>query len=179
MTITNRKNTVKENTRNAPRRTRKMTPGGQAAVQSGGKKRAKPGTKGEGDYYRIILRSKGDFESFRYHDVGRKGHILRLAGKRSSGSWDTHAWLISKDDAHLEGDNLVADTEDARKLIESLETRPELVEGDVFKAKDRPNIPENKKPTPAQQKAWLANIKKAQLARRRGTAKKSNSTTVR
>jgi hypothetical protein len=100
-----------------------------------GKKRAKPGTKGEGDYFRIIIRPDGEFDAFRYHDVGKKGHILRLAGKRSSGSWDTQAWLISKEDAHLEGARLVADTEDARKIIEALGTRPELVKGDVFKAK--------------------------------------------
>jgi hypothetical protein len=140
-----------------------------------GKKRAKPGTKGEGDYFRIVVRSEGEFEIFRYHDVGEKGHILRLAGQRSSGTWDTQAWLISKEDAHIEAGNLIADTVDARKVIEALGTRPEHVKGDVFKAKDRPNISENKKPTPAQQKARLANIKKAQQARWKGTAKKSNS----
>jgi hypothetical protein len=31
---------------------------------------------------------------------------------------------------------------------------------DIFEAKDRPNIPENKKPTKAQQTARLENIKK-------------------
>ena len=50
-----------------------------------GRKRARPGTKGEGDYFRIVLRPKEEFTTFRYHDVGEKGHILRLAGKRSSG----------------------------------------------------------------------------------------------
>lgn len=89
-------------------------------TQPEGRKRAKPGTKGEGDYFRIVVRSKEEFATFRYHDVGEKGHILRLAGKRSSGSWDTQTWLISKDDAHIEGDTLVADTDDARRLIEAL-----------------------------------------------------------
>ena len=109
---------------------------------------------------------------FRYHDVGEKGHILRLAGKRSSGSWDTQVWLISKDDAHIEGDTLVADTDDARSLIDALGSKPKHVKGDVFEAKDRPNVPESKKPTEAQQKARLENIKKAQQARRTRTAKK-------
>jgi len=114
-------------------------------AQPEGRKRAKPGTKGEGDYFRIVIRSKEEFTTFSYHDVGEKGHILRLAGKRRSGSWDTQTWLISKDDAHIEGDTLVADTDDAKRLIEALGSKPKHVKGDVFEAKDRPNVPESKK----------------------------------
>ena len=137
-----------------------MTPREHALAQPEGRKRAKPGTKGEGDYFRIVVRPKEEFTTFRYQDVGEKGHIQRLAGKRSSGPWDTQAWLISKDDAHLDGATLVADTDDARKLVEALGTKPKLVKGDVFEAKDRPNVPESKKPTEAQQRARLENIKK-------------------
>jgi hypothetical protein len=137
-----------------------------------GRKRARPGTKGEGDYFRIVLQPKEEFTTFCYHDVGEKGHILRLAGKRSSGSWDTQVWLIGKSDAHIEADTLVADTEDARRLIEALGSKPIHVMGDVFEAHDRPNVPESKKPTEAQKKARLENIKKAQQARRTRTAKK-------
>jgi hypothetical protein len=44
------------------------------------------------------------------------------------------------------------------------------VEGDVFEARPRPNVPEREKPTPAQRRARSANIKKAQAARHaRGT----------
>jgi hypothetical protein len=149
-----------------------MTPRKGTLARPEGKKRAKPGTKGEGDYFRIVVRSKDEFATFRYQDVGEKGHILRLAGKRSSGSWDTHAWLISKDDAHIESDTIVSDTDDARRLIETLGSKPTHVEGDVFKAKDRPNVPESKKPTEAQQRARLENIKKAQQAHRSRIAKK-------
>ena len=142
------------------------------ARRTEGKKRAKPGTKGEGDYYRIVLRAGEDFTIFRFQDVGEKGHIMRLAGRRRSGSWDTQAWLISKTDAHMEGDTLVPDTEDAKKLIESLGSKPKHGKGDVFEAKDRPNIPENAKPTEAQKRARLANVKKAQEAQRTRKAKK-------
>ena len=148
------------------------TPREPPSLQPKRRKRAKPGTKGEGDYFRINVRSKDEFTTFRYQDVGEKGHILRLAGRRSSGSWDTQVWLISKDDAHLEGDTLVADSDDARRLIETLGSKPELVKGDVFEAKDRPNVPESKKPTEAQQRARLENIKKAQQARRSLIGKK-------
>ena len=181
-----------------------MTPWERALAQPEGRKRAKPGTKGEGDYFRIVVRSKEQFTTFRYHDVGEKGHILRLAGKRSSGPWDTQAWLINKDDAHIEGDTLVGDTDDARRVIEgdtlvadtddarrviegdtlvgdtddarrvieALGSKPKHVKGDVFEAKDRPNVPESEKPTEAQQRARLANITKAQQARRTRTVGK-------
>ena len=149
-----------------------MTPREPALSKTAGKKRARPGTKGEGDYFRIVLRPKEEFVTFRYHDVGEKGHILRLAGKRSSGSWDTQVWLIGKGDAHIEGDTLVADTDDATRVIEALGSKPKYVKGDVFEAKDRPDVPESEKPTNAQQKARLENIKKAQQARRSRIAKK-------
>ena len=161
MTTDKQKETAKENTRKA-----EITPRKRAAAQPEEKKRAKPGTKGEGDYFRIAVQPKEQFTTFRYHDVGEKGHILRLAGKRSSGSWDTQVWLISKDDAHIEGDTLVADTDDARSLIDALGSKPKHVKGDVFEAKDRPNVPESEKPTEAQQRARLENIKKARQTRR-------------
>jgi hypothetical protein len=172
MTTNNQKEAAKENIKKAQKKWQEMTPRERALAQPEGTKRAKPGTKGEGDYFRIGIRPKEEFITFRYQDVGEKGHILRLAGKRSSGSWDTVAWLISKSDAHIEDDTIVADTDDARKLIETLGTKPTLVKGDVFEAKDRPNIPESKKPTEAQQRARLENIKKAQQARRTRTVKK-------
>lgn len=72
-----------------------------AKAQPEGRGRKKPGTAGEGKYYRIVVRSKEKFVTFRYHDVGEPGGILRLAGRRSSGSWDDQAWLISKQMAHV------------------------------------------------------------------------------
>lgn len=108
----------------------------------------------------------------RYHDVGEKGHILCLAGNRSSGSWDTQVWLIGKSDAHIEGEPLVADSEEARRLIETLGSKPKHVVVDVFEAHDRPNVPESKKITEAQKSARLENIKKAQQARRTHSTKK-------
>jgi len=155
-----------------PQESAMETPLEHSSFQPKRRKRAKPGTKGEGDYFRINVRSKEEFTTFRYQDVGEKGHILRLAGRRSSGSWDTQVWLISKEDAHIEGDILVADTEDARSLIEALGSKPKHVKEDIFEAKDRPNVPESKKPTEAQQRARLENIKKAQQTRRSRIARK-------
>jgi hypothetical protein len=118
-------------------------------------------------YYHIEVRPKGEFATFRTQDVGKKGGILRVAGKRSSGSWDDQKWLISKkEDAHVENGKLIPDTTDARKLLEGLGSKPVHLTGDRFTAKPRPNVPEGEKPTQAQWKAWQTNIKKAQQARR-------------
>lgn len=172
MATEKQKEAARRNIKKAQQRWQEMTSGERSSAQPEGRKRAKPGTKGGGDYFRIVVRPKEEFTTFRYHDVGEKGHLQRLAGKRSSGSWDTQAWLIGKDDAHREGDTLVADTDDARELIETLGSKPRHVKGDIFEAKDRPDVPESEKPTKAQQRARAENIKKAQQAQRSGTAKK-------
>lgn len=166
MTSTRQKETAKVNVKKAQLSWQEMSPRERALAQPQGRQRAKPGTTGEGNYYRIVVRSKNEFVTFRYHDVGDPGHIQRLAGKRTSGTWDTQAWLISKQDAHMSGNVLVPDTEDAKKLIDNLATKPRWVKGDVFEAKDRENVPERRKPTPAQLRASRENIKKAQQARR-------------
>lgn len=98
--------------------------------------RKEPGS-GSGTYYRVEVRPKREFVTFRYHDVGDPGHIQRLAGKRESGSWDTHAWLISKNDAHVEQDRLVPDSDDARRVIATFRSEPKHKEKDIFFAKDR------------------------------------------
>lgn len=129
--------------------------------------RKKPGSTGKGEYYHIEVRPKSEFVSFRTQDVGRKGHIQRVAGKRSSGSWATAKWLIGKEDAHVQGSKLIPDTKDAKEVIKQLGSQPVHVIGDRFKARPRPDVPERAKPTPAQQRARRENIKKAQAARHR------------
>jgi hypothetical protein len=157
---------AKRNVKKAQAAWQAMSHGAHARAQPEGRGRKKPGTTGEGDYYRITVRPKEEFVTFRTQDVGGPGHVQRVAGKRPSGSWDTQTWLVSKQDAHVEGGKLVPDTEDAREVIERLGSEPVHVKGDVFEAEDRPNVPEREKPTPAQQRARTANIKKAQAARR-------------
>ncbi|MCR4306006.1 MAG: hypothetical protein NUV73_02905, partial [Candidatus Daviesbacteria bacterium] len=85
------------------------------------KRQEKPGAGGAGEWYRIIVRPKEKFTTFRYHDVGEKGgDVMRLAGKRRNRSWDTQSWLINKKSAHIAEDELVPDTDDAREVIENL-----------------------------------------------------------
>lgn len=165
MATTKQREAARKNIQKAQAAWKSMTHRQHALAQPEGRQRARPGAGG-GEYYRIEVRPKGEFVTFRTQDVGEAGHLERLAGKRSSGSWSTQAWLVSKEDAHIAGDKLVPDSEDAKNLFKKLSSEPLHVKGDVFKAKDRRNVPEREKPTPAQQKARTENIKKAQAARR-------------
>ncbi len=160
---------ARRNIRKAQAKWKGMTSRQHAIAQPEGRKRTKPGVKGEGKFYRIVVRPKEEFTTFRNQDVGKPGHIQRLAGKRSSGSWDTEAWLISKEDAHVENGKLVPDSADAKQVLGELGSEPEYVEGDIFKARPRPNVPEEEKPTSAQRSARVRNIRKAQAARRSKT----------
>ena len=78
------------------------------------------------------------FIAFRYHDVGKKGGVERVASQRPDRTWDTAGWLLSKDLAHVERGRLVPDTVDARKVLSALGATPRHVGGDRFQAKDRP-----------------------------------------
>jgi hypothetical protein len=130
-------------------------------------RRAKPGGRGTGRYFHIAVRPAREFVRFRIQDVGRRGGVQRLAGQRTNGTWDTQKWLIEKTDAHIENDQLVADTAEVSKVLASLGATPVHVAGDRFRAKPRRNIPEAEKPTPAMRRAQMKNIKKAQGAVRR------------
>ncbi len=157
---------ARRNIKKAQAKWKGMTSRQHARAQPEGRKRARPGIRGEGEFYRIVVRPKEEFTTFRNQDVGKPGHIQRLAGKRSSGSWDTEAWLISKEDAHIKNGKLIPDSQDAKDVFEKqLGSEPEHYEGDIFNAKPRPNVPEGEEPTYAQRSARMQNIKKAQAAR--------------
>jgi hypothetical protein len=165
MATTKQREAARKNIKKAQAAWKAMSHREHARAQPEGRRRQKPGTGGEGNYYHVAVRDKDDFVTFRTQDVGEPGHVQRVAGKRQSGSWDTVKWLISKQDAHVEGGRLVPDTEEVREVLSRLGSEPAQVKGDVFEAEPRPDVPEREKPTPAQQRARRANIKKAQAAR--------------
>ncbi len=132
-----------------------------------GRARKKPGTGGKGDYYRIVVRSKDSFKTFRVHNVGGRDGAERLAGRRINGSWDTQAWLIPKNKAHVSGGTLVGNTAGIKNILSKLGSKPRKVKGDIFRAKPRKNIAEKSKPTPKMKRAQKRNIKKAQAVRKR------------
>jgi hypothetical protein len=168
MATAKQRNTARKNIKKAQAAWQGMSSRERSMAQPEGRGRAKPGTTGKGEYYHIEVRPKREFITFRTQDVGERGGIQRVAGKRGSGSWDTQKWLIGKDEAHVEGERLVPDTKEAREVLKTLGSKPTRVSGDRFKAAPRANVPEKKKPTPAQKRARLTNIKKAQAARAKG-----------
>ncbi len=166
MATTKQRQAARRNIKKAQEAWRGMSSRQRAKAQPEGRKREKPGATGQGEYFHVEVRPKSEFATFRTQDVGKKGGIQRVAGRRGSGSWDDQKWLIGKDQAHIEKDKLVPDTEDARKVLERLGSEPRHIEGDRFKAKPRPNVPEEEKPTAAQRRARQENIKKGQAAGR-------------
>jgi hypothetical protein len=167
---------AKENIKKAQAKWKAMSKRQHSLAQPEGRKRKKPGTGGKGNFYHIMVRPKTEFKTFRTQDVGESGHLERIAGKRSSGSWDTASWLVNKEDAHMDSkDRLIIDNPKVRTLLKQIRGDIKLVNGDVFESKPRRNIPEKNKPTPRQRRAQSMNIKKAQAARR----KKTKSSSVR
>ena len=167
MTSAKQRTAAKRNIKKAQAKWKRMTHRQHALAQPQGRARKKPGTGKGGKYYRIVVRPRSEFTSFRVHDVGKKGHVIRLAGRRRNKSWDTHAWLIAKSDARKVGGKLVGKTSEAKKLLSKLGSKPKKVKGNIMIAKPRKNIPERLKPTPAMRKAQKRNIKKAQAAWRK------------
>lgn len=166
MTSEAQRQAAKQNIKKAQQKWQSLTPQQRAKRQPEGRQRQKPGMSGEGDYYHVEVRSKNQFQTFRTQDVGDAGHSQRVAGKRSSGSWATQKWLISKNDAHVDEQGyLRADRKEEQEILEQLGSVPRHFKGDHFKASPRPNVAEKDKPTAAQKKARKENIKKAQRAR--------------
>jgi hypothetical protein len=145
MAITRQTSATTKNTRKAQDKWKSTAP-------RRARRRVQPGAE-PGEFFHIEVRPKTEFVAFRSEDVGGPGGIERIAGKRPSGSWSTHKWLISKDDAHIESGGLVPDTDAARKVLSRLGGKPVRVRADRFKTPDRPDMPERGITTVAQRRA--------------------------
>jgi hypothetical protein len=128
-------------------------------AQPAGRGRAKPGARGGGRFYRVEVAPARRFIAFRYHDVGKKGGIERIAGQRADRTWDTAGWLISKDLAHVERGRLVPDAADARKVLSALGVTPHHVIGDRFQAEVRRGLARGTKLKPARRRAKQRNTR--------------------
>ena len=155
---------AKQNVRKAQAAWKGMTKRQRAFAQPEGRGRKKPGTGGTGAFYRIEIRPKSAFTSFRTQDVGKKGGLERIAGRRKSGSWATATWLLEKKHAHIAGGRLVIDNKKEKASLTKAVRGPIVhVKGDIFHAHPAKNVPEKAKPTPAMTRA----LKKAQAARKK------------
>jgi hypothetical protein len=87
-------------------------------------------------FYRLEIRPTKDFETFRTQDVGKKGGLERLAGKKADGTWQTVAWLIEKSMAHkTKDDKLIIDDSKAKSVLRQVGGPIKYFKDDVFKAK--------------------------------------------
>lgn len=107
--------------------------------------RKSPGESGTGEYYHIEIRPKEQFATFLTQDVGKKGGLMRVAGKRPSGAWQTAGWLVEKDLAHVSPNGrLIIDTPKARTLLKHI-TQPIVhKKGDIFTSTPRTSARERK-----------------------------------
>jgi hypothetical protein len=129
------------------------------------KTRQRPRRTGAGEYYHIEVLPRTDFVNFQTQAVGRRGHIQRVAGQRSSGYWSTVKWMIDKSDAHVQDNKLVPDTPAAKNVMEQLGSEPVRKLGDLFKARPRPSFLEQPKPT--HRRVRRENTQKSQTSRRK------------
>ena len=145
-------------------RQRKADKQNHKKTQAKGAVRRKPGSSGKGDYYHVEVRPGEKFVSFRTQEVGRRGHIQRVAGQRFSGYWTTVKWLIAKEEAHVQDAKLVPDTKAAKDVIQQLGSQPIHWIGDRFRAKPDPNTPES---TDLKVKRKSESTRKASTVRRK------------
>src|SRR5207247_548128 len=87
MTTAKQRQAARQNVKKAQAAWKGMSHTEHARAQPQGRGRKKPGTGGGGEFFRIVVRDKSEFVTFRNQDVGGPGHLERLAGKRQSGSW--------------------------------------------------------------------------------------------
>jgi hypothetical protein len=88
------------------------------------------------NFYRIEVRPSRSFADFRTQDVGGKGGLERVAGHRKSGSWDTQAWLISRDHAHIteEGELVIDNLKERKALEKAISGKILLTKSGTFRA---------------------------------------------
>jgi hypothetical protein len=92
-------------------------------------------------YFKIVVRQRSEFKTYEVKKDFIGEGVMRVAGKRMSGLWDTQAWLISQREAHIENRRLVPDTQFARYVVRSLASEPRWVKSNIFRARDRFKIP--------------------------------------
>ncbi len=160
---------AKKNVKKAQAAWKGMSKRARSLAQPQGRGRKKPGTGPAAKFYRIEIRPKGQFSSFRTQDVGKKGGLERVAGHRRSGSWATSAWLVAKDKAHVSanGELVLDDAKERSALEKAIRGKIVQVKPGIFHAHPAKNVPEAAKPTPSMRRAQASNIKKAQAANRK------------
>ena len=75
MATAKQREAARKNIRKAQAAWQSMSHRQHAQARPEGRGRKKPGTGGGGEYYRITVRPKTEFTTFRTQDVGEPGHV--------------------------------------------------------------------------------------------------------
>lgn len=145
---------AKKNIKKAQAKGKSLSKSTHKKAQPKGPDRQRPGAGG-GRFYRIEIRPKTEFATFRTQDLGGPGHLERIGGKRKDGSWDTVTWLIAKGDAHVSGSNLIIDNPRVKSVLKQI--APPIVhqKGDVFTAKAKKDMPKRNRASSSRKKTKL------------------------
>lgn len=92
-------------------------------------------------YYEIVVRPQSEFKTEEYRTDMLDEGIVRLAGRRMSGLWDTQAWFLSEEHARMKNGKLIPVTEPAKHVVKTLASEPKWVKTNVFRARDKFKIP--------------------------------------
>jgi hypothetical protein len=90
---------------------------------------------GRRSYFRINLRPADRYVGFRSETLGPPGHIIRIFGKSPGRGWEVQAWLISKNDAHIQDGMLAPRTESARMVLRGIVDGIHQTGVDLFEVK--------------------------------------------
>ena len=90
---------------------------------------------GEGRFFHIEILPAQIYKRFRTQNVGEKVGIESVGGQLASGEWETVKWIVSKEIAHFENGELIADNSDAQELFDKIGFVPQHIEGNRYGAK--------------------------------------------
>jgi hypothetical protein len=93
------------------------TAAGKALITAKQYERARNMSDWAKDYYRIKVRPKNQFSTFRIEHLTENDSI-QITGRLADGSWGTQQWLINKGDVRLENGRLVADDDRIQDAID-------------------------------------------------------------
>ena len=90
---------------------------------------------GGGGFFHIEILPAQIYKRFRTQNVGEKVGIENVGGQLASGEWETIKWIVSKEIAHFENGELIADNKDAQELFDKIGFVPQHIEGNRYGVK--------------------------------------------
>lgn len=87
----------------------------------------------EGEYFRIIVRPRKKFLTFKSEPISSDGMLQQIHGQLPDKRWSTYAWLVNKQGAKAQEKTLVATTTSVTHLFRALNKKIIHVKDDTYK----------------------------------------------